>query len=87
MKRALAVSATRLFTETTPALNWLELEAVAETVRLGHDRTSPAHLIMGVLVLEEEMQAGNLRPASPSDVANDVLSLGGCSSRERGRLA
>ncbi|MBX7268283.1 hypothetical protein KIF24_21160 [Micromonospora sp. Llam7] len=73
LKRRLAVSASRLFAETTPALSWLEVEAVAETVRLGHDRTSPAHLIMGVLVLEEEMQAGDLRPASPSDIANEVL--------------
>ncbi|GIJ16653.1 Clp protease N-terminal domain-containing protein [Micromonospora gifhornensis] len=73
LKRALATWVVRLFAETTPALSWLELEAVAETVRLGHDRTSPAHLIMGALVFEEEMQAGEMRPASPSDAANEVL--------------
>ncbi|GIJ24578.1 Clp protease N-terminal domain-containing protein [Micromonospora lutea] len=73
LKRGLVLSVARLFAETTPALNWLELEAVAETVRLGHDRTSPAHLMMGVLVLEEEMQAGDLRPVSPSDAANEML--------------
>ncbi|MEU8406298.1 Clp protease N-terminal domain-containing protein [Micromonospora sp. NPDC048842] len=66
-------SASRLFSQTTPALGWLELEAVAETVRVGHDRTSPAHLILAVLVLEEEMRAGELRPAGPSGSGNEAL--------------
>ncbi|MFI5484229.1 Clp protease N-terminal domain-containing protein [Micromonospora echinaurantiaca] len=69
----LVASASRLLTQTTPALGWLELEAVAETVRLGHDRTAPAHLIMAVLVLEEETRAGELRPAAPSGAANEIL--------------
>ncbi|PMR60762.1 hypothetical protein C1A38_12650 [Verrucosispora sp. ts21] len=46
LKRALTALANRLFAGTTPALNWLELEAVAETVRLGHDRTSPTYLFL-----------------------------------------
>ncbi|MEU8331543.1 Clp protease N-terminal domain-containing protein [Micromonospora sp. NPDC048839] len=69
----LIASGSRLLAQTTPTLGGLELEAVAETVRLGHDRTSPAHLMAAVLVLEEEMRAGVLRPAGASALANEIL--------------
>lgn len=63
LKRRMAAGVIRLVTQTSPVLSFLEDEAIAETVRLGHDRTTLTHLILAVLVLEEEMTASGLRPA------------------------
>ena len=62
--RRLTAGALGLVTQTSPALAFLEDEAIAETVRLGHDRTTLTHLILAVLVLEEQMAASGLRPTS-----------------------
>ncbi|MBB2947538.1 hypothetical protein FB565_007309 [Actinoplanes lutulentus] len=53
----------RLAAQASPALFLLEGEAVAETVRLGHDRTTLVHLVLAVLSLEEQMAATGLRAA------------------------
>jgi hypothetical protein len=64
LSRSVAAAATRLAAQTTPVLAFLEQEATAETIRLGHDRTTLIHLVMAVLVLEDEMAATGLRPVS-----------------------
>lgn len=64
LTRRLTTGAMRLVAQASPALALLEQEATAETVRLGHNRTSLAHLVLAVLVLEHEMAADGLRPAS-----------------------
>jgi hypothetical protein len=71
--RGLTAGFTRLFAQAGPFLAFLEDEAVAETVRLGHDRTTPAHLILAVLVLEEQMLADGLRPTSGYAAACDLV--------------
>lgn len=63
LKERMAAGVIRLVTQTNPVLSFLEDEAIAETVRLGHDRTTLTHLILAVLVLEEEMTVSGLRPA------------------------
>ena len=65
----LASGTVRLVAGTGPVLAFLEDEAVAETVRLGHDRTTLTHLVLAVLVLEEQMAATGLRPAREYEAA------------------
>lgn len=73
LTRRVATSAVRMLTQAGPALTFVEDEAVAETVRLGHDRTTVTHLILAILVLEEEMAASGLRPASDYAQACDFV--------------
>jgi hypothetical protein len=73
LTRRLAAGAIRLFTQTSPVPSFLEDEAIAETVRLGHDRTTLTHLILAVLVFEEEMAASGLRPTSEYMPACDFV--------------
>lgn len=62
--RRLTTGAIGFLTQTSPALAFLEDEAIAETVRLGHDRTTLTHLVLAVLILEEQMAASGLRPTN-----------------------
>lgn len=64
LKGRAAASVLRLVAQTNPVLFLLEDEAIAETVRLGHDRTTLIHLILAVLVLEEEMTTSGLCPTA-----------------------
>lgn len=73
----------RLLAQTTPVLAFLESEAVAETVRLGHDRTTLIHLIMAALALEEEIQAGGLYLKDEYRLANDLVLIPQGIDRER----
>lgn len=62
-----------MLAQADPALVFLEDEGIAETVRLGHDRTTVTRLILAVLVLEEEMAASGLRPAVDYEQACDFV--------------
>jgi hypothetical protein len=73
LTRRLVAGATRLLNQTSPVLSFLEAEAVAETVRMGHDRTTLTHLILATLVLEEQMAASGLRPAPEYVFACDFV--------------
>ncbi|NMO55721.1 hypothetical protein HH310_31630 [Actinoplanes sp. TBRC 11911] len=64
LTQRVVAGATSLFAQASPVLAALEEESTAETVRLGHDRTTPAHLVLAVLVLEHEMTSSGLHPAS-----------------------
>jgi hypothetical protein len=58
---------------TSPALALLESEAAAETIRLGHDRTTLTHLVMAVISFEAEMAASGLRPVPEYSPACDYV--------------
>jgi len=73
LTRRLATGAVRMLTQADPALTFLEDEAIAETVRLGHDRTTLTHLILAILLLEEEMAASGLRPVGDYERACDFV--------------
>jgi hypothetical protein len=54
-------------------LLFVETEAIGETVRLGHDRTTLTHLVLAVLVLEEQMAARDLHPAPEYKLSCDFV--------------
>lgn len=98
LTRRLAASAIRLVTQASPVLSFLEDEAIAETVRLAHDRTTLTHLILAVLVLEEQMAASGLRPTSeylpscdfllrPFGLDRELVSVTIASIRQEGEIA
>ncbi|GIE46254.1 hypothetical protein Alo02nite_91520 [Actinoplanes lobatus] len=69
----LVIPGLRLFTGASMALVYLETEAIAETVRLGHDRTTPAHLLLSLMLLEEQMDDTGLQPAAEYRTACDPI--------------
>jgi hypothetical protein len=69
----LTAGAVRLVAGTGPVLAFLEQEAIAESVRLGHDRITLTHLVLAVLVLEEQMAATALGPVREYRAACDFV--------------
>ncbi|GAB7039806.1 MULTISPECIES: Clp protease N-terminal domain-containing protein [Catenuloplanes] len=63
LTRHLTSGVVHLLTNASPALAFLEDEAIAETVRSGWPQTTSAHLLLAVVVLEEEMMAGDFYPS------------------------
>ncbi|WP_369793941.1 Clp protease N-terminal domain-containing protein [Actinoplanes sp. SE50/110] len=73
LTRGLTSGIVRLAAQASPALAFLEQEATAEAVRLGHDRTTLVHLILAVLVLEEQLTSTGLRPSGEYAVSCDFV--------------
>jgi ATP-dependent Clp protease ATP-binding subunit ClpA len=75
LKQRLTAGTFRLVGQAGPTLVLLEDEAVAETVRMGHDRTTATHLILAVLLLEEELTD---RGPEPGDMVLGSFGLDRC---------
>lgn len=73
MAQRLASGVFRVVAQTSPVLAFLEDEAIAETVRMGHDRTTATHLILAVLLFEEELADSGLRPVPQYEPSCEVV--------------
>ncbi|MCO8274911.1 hypothetical protein M1L60_30390 [Actinoplanes sp. TRM 88003] len=73
LTQRLAAGFFRVFAQASPVLALLEDEAVAETVRMGHDRTTATHLILAVLLFEEELAGSGLRPVEAYNPSCEVV--------------